>query len=75
MVRKEVFDQIKFRPLWERTRPSKKGRGTDMDFNYAVAEKFGKSIAINLPLYLWRFPSNVNNVKYKDKKYFPCLVE
>ncbi len=54
MVRREVFDAVCFRPLWERTRPSRKGRGADMDFNYAVAERFGKSIAIKAPLYLWR---------------------
>ena len=53
MVRREVFNEIRFRPLWERTRPSRKGRGADMDFNYAVAERFGKSVAIKASLYLW----------------------
>lgn len=54
MVRREVFEQVQFRPLWERTRPSRKGRGADMDFNYAVAETFGKSIVVQAPLYVWR---------------------
>lgn len=71
LVKREVFTKIKFRPLWERTRPSKKGRGADMDFNYAVAEVFKNSIAINLPLYLWRFVKEENNPKYLNKKFIP----
>jgi len=54
MVRREVFYSVRFRPLWERTRPSRRGRGADMDFNYAVAAMFGRSIVIQSPLYLWR---------------------
>lgn len=54
MVRKEVFDKVRFRPLRERTRPSQKGRGVDRDFNFVVAETFKDSIAIKVPLYLWR---------------------
>ncbi|MBI4098403.1 MAG: glycosyltransferase family 2 protein [Candidatus Magasanikbacteria bacterium] len=54
LVRREVFEKVRFRPLWERTRPSQKGRGADRDFNFWVAEEFGDSIAAKIPLVLWR---------------------
>ena len=54
LVRREVFERVRFRPLWERTRPSQKGRGADRDFNFWVAETFGDSIAAKIPLVLWR---------------------
>lgn len=57
LVRREVFEKVRFRPLWERTRPSKKGRGADRDFNFAVAETFRDSIAAKIPLVLWRVDS------------------
>jgi len=57
LVRREVFEKVRFRPLWERTRPSKKGRGADRDFNFWVAETFGDSIAAKIPLVLWRVDS------------------
>lgn len=57
LVRREVFEKVRFRPLWERTRPSKKGRGADRDFNFAVAETFRDSIAVKMPLVLWRVDS------------------
>lgn len=57
LVRREVFEKVRFRPLWERTRPSKKGRGADRDFNFWVAETFRDSIAVKVPLVLWRVDS------------------
>lgn len=57
LVRREVFEKVRFRPLWERTRPSAKGRGADRDFNFWVAETFGDSIAVKIPLVLWRVDS------------------
>mgnify|MGYP001582098297 FL=1 len=57
LVRREVFEKVRFRPLWERARPSKKGRGADRDFNFWVAETFKDSIAAKIPLVLWRVDS------------------
>lgn len=57
LVRRAVFKKVRFRPLWERTRPSKKGRGADRDFNFWVAETFQDSIAAKVPLVLWRVDS------------------
>lgn len=57
LVKREVFEKVRFRPLWERTRPSKKGRGADRDFNFAVAETFRDSVAAKIPLVLWRVDS------------------
>lgn len=56
-LRREVFKKVRFRPLWERTRPSKKGRGADRDFNFWVAETFRDSVAVKEPLVLWRVDS------------------
>lgn len=67
LVKREVFEKVRFRPLWERTRPSRKGRGADQDFNYAVAETFEDSIAVKIPLVLWRV--NNQNPDYEDNKY------
>jgi len=66
LVKQEVFEKVKFRPLWERARPSKKGRGADQDFNYAVAETFKDSIAVKIPLVLWRV--NNQNPDYSDAR-------
>lgn len=57
LVRRAVFEKVRFRPLWERTRPSAKGRGADRDFNFWVAETFGDGIAVKVPLVLWRVPT------------------
>lgn len=69
LLKKEVFEKCRFRPLWERTRPSLRGRGADQDFNYWVAETFQKSIAAKLPLILWRVQRN--NPRYEEEKYRP----
>ncbi|MEK7102069.1 MAG: glycosyltransferase family A protein [Patescibacteria group bacterium] len=63
LVRREVFEKVRFRPLWERTRPSAKGRGADRDFNFWVAETFKDSIAAKIPLVLWRVDSQ--NPEYR----------
>lgn len=54
LVKKEVFEKVKFRPRDERVWPSFVGRGADRDFNFQVAETFKKNIVFKLPLYLWR---------------------
>lgn len=69
LVKKVVFEKCHFRPLWERTRPSLRGRGADQDFNYWVAETFRDSIAFKIPLLLWRVKNQ--NKDYLDSKYRP----
>lgn len=69
LLKKEVFEKCRFRPLWERTRPSLRGRGADQDFNYWVLETFKKSIAVKVPLILWRVKSQ--NPLYEDEIHRP----
>jgi hypothetical protein len=69
LLKKEVFTKCWFRPWYERTMPASSGRGTDCDFNFWVAETFQNSIAIKIPLLLWRVTSN--NPRYTDTKYKP----
>jgi len=69
LIKKEVFKKCKFRSLYSRTRPSLKGRGADRDFNFWVAETFKNSVAIKIPLILWRVKTNNSN--YLDEKYRP----
>ncbi|MBU0596532.1 hypothetical protein KJ641_04620, partial [Patescibacteria group bacterium] len=69
LLKREVFEKCKFRPLWERTRPSMRGRGADQDFNFWVAETFQDSVAIRVPMILWRVKNQ--NALYLDKKYIP----
>jgi glycosyltransferase involved in cell wall biosynthesis len=54
LVKRSVFDTVRFNPLHKRIWPSFMGRGADRDFNFRVAETFRDSISFNLPLYLWR---------------------
>jgi glycosyltransferase involved in cell wall biosynthesis len=54
LFKREVIEKVKFRALPDRVWPSFTGRGADRDFNFQVAETFGKSISFKLPLYLWR---------------------
>ena len=54
LVKREVFDQVRFRPSEKRVWPSDRGRGADRDFNFQVAETFKNSLCVNIPLYLWR---------------------
>lgn len=53
LFKKEVIKRVRFRNVNERVWPSFTGRGADRDFNFQVAETFGKSISFKLPLYLW----------------------
>lgn len=69
LLKREVFEKCKFRPLWERTRPSLRGRGADQDFNYWVVETFRDSIVLKVPLVLWRVRKQ--NKNYLDFKYRP----
>ena len=52
--KREVIEQVIFRPLAKRIWPSFMGRGADRDFNFQVAETFCNSYTFFLPLYLWR---------------------
>lgn len=54
LIKREVMEHVKWRPLESRVWPTFMGRGADRDFNFLVAETFKKSIAVKLPLYLWR---------------------
>lgn len=65
LVKKEVLEKVKFKPLPERIWPSIKGRGADRDFNFQVAETFKDSVCVKLPLYLWRVKTqNPNYIDY-----------
>lgn len=68
LFKKEVIERVKFRSFNERVWPSFTGRGADRDFNFQVAETFGKSISFKLPLYLWRV-NRENNLGYEFNKY------
>ncbi len=61
LVKKEVLEKIRFRPLSQRIWPSKRGRGADRDFNFQVAEIFRNSICLKIPLYLWRVKRQNSN--------------
>ncbi len=68
LFKKEVIESVKFRKLQDRVWPSFVGRGADRDFNFQVAETFGRSITFRIPLYLWR--ANTQNRQYDEyKKY------
>lgn len=54
LFKREIADQVKFRSSDERVWPTFVGRGADRDFDFQVAETFGNSIALRLPLYMWR---------------------
>ena len=65
LFKREVLEKVKFRPLSKRVWPTFVGRGADRDFNFQVAETFGKSAVFKLPLYMWR-------VKEQNKGYENC---
>jgi len=67
LVRAVVARKIGFRPLSHRVWPSRRGRGADRDFNFAVAENVGDSIAVRLPLYLWRHDGPDHPSYYGDE--------
>jgi hypothetical protein len=69
LIDKKVFEKCSWRRLYERTRPSIKGRGCDRDFNFSVAETFKSSLVIKAPLYLWR--TKWENWDFRDEKYRP----
>lgn len=54
LVHKSLLKQVAFRPCNKRVWPSQRGRGADRDFDFHLAERFGNSLCVNLPLYLWR---------------------
>lgn len=69
LFKKEVIAQVRFRQMDERVWPSFTGRGADRDFNFQVAETFGKSVTVELPLYLWGV-NRENTITYDFEKYF-----
>jgi glycosyltransferase involved in cell wall biosynthesis len=69
LFRREVLAKCRFRQAYERARPSLKGRGADRDFNFSIAETFKSSLAIKIPLYLWRVKNQ--NPGYSNEKYRP----
>ena len=54
LFKREIVDRVKFRSSDERVWPTFVGRGADRDFDFQVAETFRNSIALRLPLYMWR---------------------
>ncbi|MBI5134443.1 MAG: glycosyltransferase family 2 protein [Candidatus Taylorbacteria bacterium] len=71
-VHRSVLEKIKYRQLDERIWPSTRGRGADRDFNFQVAETFGKSFAFNLPLYLWRVRGQ--NPMFSNDEYDKYII-
>jgi len=69
LVNKDVFPRVRFHPLNERVWPSRRGRGADRDFNFAVVELVKDSISVRLPLYLWRVGSD--HPAYGGAEYVP----
>ena len=69
LFKREVIALVKFRQMDERVWPSFTGRGADRDFNFQIAETFGKSITVELPLYLWGV-NRENTISYDFEKYF-----
>ncbi|MCH2540504.1 MAG: glycosyltransferase [Anaerolineales bacterium] len=70
LVRASLARLVGFRPLSERVWPSRRGRGADRDFNFAVAEKVKDSISVRLPLYLWSH-NGPNHTDYSGDEYHP----
>lgn len=69
LLKKKVFEKCRFRQLYERTRPSKAGRGKDRDLAFWITETFKSSLVLKVPLYLWRVKTQ--NPDYLDEKYRP----
>ena len=70
LVKAVVAQEIGFRSLSQRVWPSRRGRGADRDFNFAVAEKVRDSISVGLPLYLWSH-NGPNHAAYSGDEYHP----
>jgi len=64
LFKKEVLQKVQFRQRDARVWPSFVGRGADRDFNFQVAETFGKSCTVLIPLYLWR--QDMQNPRYNE---------
>ncbi len=64
LFKREILDRVRFRSSDERVWPTFVGRGADRDFDFQVAETFGNSIALKLPLYMWRV--NIQNPSWVD---------
>ena len=68
LFKKEILEKVRFRAMDERVWPSFTGRGADRDFNFQIAETFGKSVSFKLPLYLWGVDRD-NDLGYAFDKY------
>jgi hypothetical protein len=66
---RRVIEKVLFRKLADRIWPSFMGRGADRDFNFQVAETFGRSYAFFVPLYLWRQKAENSRYDKSVKKY------
>jgi len=64
LFKREVIKKVRFRNVDDRVWPSFTGRGADRDFNFQVAETFGKSYTVFIPLYMWRVDRQ--NGRYGD---------
>lgn len=53
LFRREVLTQARFRSRNERVWGHPSGRGSGRDFVFQVADIFGHSIGVKIPLYLW----------------------
>jgi len=69
LFKRVVYNKCHFRELFDRTMPASGGRGADCDFNFWVAETFKDSVAVKIPLVLWRAPSA--NSDYLGVDYRP----
>jgi glycosyltransferase involved in cell wall biosynthesis len=67
LFRREVLTQARFRSRNERVWGHPSGRGSGRDFTFQVADIFGHSIAVKLPLYLWS--KTQENLEYPSTTY------
>lgn len=67
LVRADVAKATLWRSLNNRVWPSKRGRGTDRDYNYNIAKQYHNSYVLRLPLYFWRVKNQ--NPAYISEKF------
>ncbi|HVT75245.1 MAG TPA: glycosyltransferase family 2 protein [Candidatus Paceibacterota bacterium] len=69
LFKREVIDKVRFRKLADRVWPSFMGRGADRDFNFEVAETFGRSHVFFAPMYMWRQTKQNERYDNMPEKY------
>jgi hypothetical protein len=67
LFRREVLTQARFRSRNERVWGMPSGRGSGRDFVFQVADIFGHSIGVKIPLYLWS--KTQENPEYRTSEY------